>query len=379
MKKLTIILLSLFATTLMAQNPDVTAYSQNIALADSQNIKQDFSRQTASYPYISELYEIPAYSLYQRYWDTANLRSKMLEIPFSNDRLMLMLVQDANTPFVMPCQFDKVRTTYGETKNGAFHPGIDLKTEPQTLVKSCFDGVVRMARNYGDYGVTVVVRHYNGLETVYAHLDKVSVKPNQIVKAGQVIGQTGTSGNTKECILHFETRFMNEYFDPEIVVDFEEEDVVQNNMALMSRDFNIISLNEVGNWKPAAPKPQAAAPEIQPEKTQTVAQEEKPQPKNSGLDLDAQSPEMTNYQERSEQSRSLDPDAQSPEVSGQSVPQVQPKPQEQTSDAVYHTIVAGETLYRIAAKYNTTVDKILKLNDLKNADKIIEGQKLRVK
>ena len=61
------------------------------------------------------------------------------------------------------------------------------------------------------------------------------------------------------------------------------------------------------------------------------------------------------------------------------MPQVQPKPKEQTSDAVYHTIVAGETLYRIAAKYNTTVDKILKLNDLKNADKIIEGQKLRVK
>lgn len=379
MKKLTIILLSLFASSLMAQNLDVSAYSQNIALADSQNIKQDFPRQTASYPYISELYEIPAYSLYQRYWDTANLRSKMLEIPFSNDRLMLMLVQDANTPFVMPCQFDRVRTTYGETKNGAFHPGIDLKTEPQTLVKSCFDGVVRMARNYGDYGVTVVVRHYNGLETVYAHLDKISVKPNQIVKAGQVIGQTGTSGNTKECILHFETRFMNEYFDPEIVVDFEEEDVVQNNMALMSRDFNIISLNEVGNWKPAAPKPKIAAPEIQPEKAQTVTPEEKPQPKVSGLDPDAQSPEMTNHQERSEQPRSLDPDAQSPEISGQSVPQVQPNPQEQDSEAVYHTVVAGETLYRISVKYNTTVDKILKLNNLKNADRIVEGQKLRVK
>ena len=199
MKKLTIILLSFFATALMAQNPDVTVYSQNIALVDSLNIRQDISRQLAPYPSISESYEIPAYSLYQKYWDTANLRSKMLEIPFSNDRLMLMLVQDANTPFVMPCQFDKIRTTYGETKNGAFHPGIDLKTEPQTLVKSCFDGVVRMANNYGDYGTTVVVRHYNGLETVYAHLDKVCVKPNQIVKAGQVIGQTGTSGNTKEC------------------------------------------------------------------------------------------------------------------------------------------------------------------------------------
>ena len=379
MKKLTIILFSFFATALMAQNPDITAYSQNIPLVDSFNIHHNITRQLASYPSISESYEIPSYSLYQRYWDTTNLRSKMLEIPFSNDRLMLMLVQDANNPFVMPCQFEKIRTVYGETKNGSFHPGIDLKTEPQTLVKSCFDGVVRMANHYGDYGTTVVVRHYNGLETVYAHLDKVSVKPNQIVKAGQVIGQTGTTGNTKECILHFETRFMNEYFDPEIVVDFEEEDVVQNNMALMSRDFNIIPLNEVGNWKPSTPKPKAEAPAIQPEKVQNVAQEEKPQPKVSGLDPDTQSPEMTNHQERSEQSRSLDPDAQSPEISGQSVPQAQPKPQEQDSEAIYHTVVAGENLYRISVKYNTTVDKILKLNDLKNADRIVEGQKLRVK
>ena len=379
MKKLTIILFSFFATALMAQNPDVTAYSQNIALADSSNIRQDILRQLAPYPSITESYEIPAYSLYQKYWDTTNLRSKLLEIPFSNDRLMLMLVQDANNPFVMPCQFDKIRTVYGETKNGSFHPGIDLKTEPQTLVKSCFDGVVRMANSYGDYGTTVVVRHYNGLETVYAHLDKVSVKPNQIVKAGQVIGQTGTSGNTKECILHFETRFMNEYFDPELVIDFEEEDVLQNNMALMSRDFNIIPLNEVGNWKPSAPKPKVTEPAVQPEKTQAVKTETKPLSNALNLNPDAQSPEITEQRNPSAQSRSLDPDSQSPEISGKPMPQTQPSPQGQASEAVYHTVVAGETLSRIAAKYHTTVDKIIQLNNLKNADKIAEGQKLRVK
>ena len=365
MKKLTIILLSFFATALMAQNPDVTVYSQNIALVDSLNIRQDISRQLAPYPSISESYEIPAYSLYQKYWDTANLRSKMLEIPFSNDRLMLMLVQDANNPFVMPCQFDKIRTSYGETKSGAFHPGIDLKTEPQTLVKSCFDGVVRMARNYGDYGITVVVRHYNGLETVYAHLDKVCVKPNHIVKAGQVIGQTGTSGNAKECILHFETRFMNEYFDPELVIDFEEEDVLQNNMALMSRDFNILPLTDVGTWKPEKLTSTVSAPDIQPEKTQAVKAEE--QPKSKAIPQ--------------KQESSVDLDTMSPENSGVPAPQpqVQSQSQPKASEAVYHTVVAGETLYKIASKYHTTIDKILKLNNLKDADKIAEGQKLRVK
>lgn len=352
MKKLYLILLTLMSFSLMAQNLDVTVYSQNIALADPQGNKQEIQRQTAAYPYISESYEIPAYGLYQKYWDTVNIRSKMLGIPFSNDRLMLMLVQDANNPFVMPCQFEKFKTTYGETKNGGFHPGIDLKTEPQTLVKSCFDGVVRMATYYGDYGLMVVVRHYNGLETVYAHLDKLCVTPHQIVKAGQVIGQTGTTGNTKECILHFETRFMNEYFDPELVIDFEEEDVLQNNMALMSRDFNIISLEEVGNWKPAAPKP-SAAPAAKPAVNQEVKQEVATQPKK---------------QEAEEETVEETPKTET--VNPTTTPQ---------ETAVYHTVKAGENLYRISVKYNTTVDNILKLNNLKNADKIVEGQKLRVK
>jgi len=361
MKKLPIFLLTFFATALTAQNIDVTAYSQNIALVDSSSPKQEVVFQTAAYPYISESYEIPAYGLYQRYWDTLHLRSKLLEIPFSNDRLMLMLVQDANNPFVMPCQFDKVRTAYGEQKNGAFHPGIDLKTEPQTLVKSCFDGVVRMATAYGDYGLMVVVRHYNGLETVYAHLDKLCVRPNQIVKSGQVIGQTATSGNAKESILHFETRFMNEYFNPELVIDFEEEDVLQNNMALMSRDFNILPLDAVGNWKPAAPAPQTVAPATKSEVNQQPKQEPKQEPKTSA------------------HTGAVDLDAMSPENSGTVVPQPTIQEPSKTSEAVYHTVVAGENLYRISVKYNTTVDKILKLNNLKNADHIVEGQKLRVK
>jgi hypothetical protein len=371
MKKLPFLILLFLAASVTAQNLDVTPYSQNIMLADSLATPKEVVRQLAAYPSVSEPYEIPAYGLYQRYWDTNHLRSKLMEIPFSNDRLMLMLVQDANNPFVMPCQFDKVRLAYGETKSGGFHPGIDLRTEPQTLVKSCFDGVVRMARDYGDYGLTVVVRHYNGLETVYAHLDKLCVQPNQIVKAGQVIGQTGTSGNTKECLLHFETRFLNEYFDPELVIDFEEEDVLQNNMALMSRDFNILPLNEVGNWKPSvsAPKPKATAPASKPEVAQQPKQKANQETK----------PEMNTQMQKG----TVDLDAMSPENSGmptpQPKPQAQPQPQTANTEAVYHTVAAGENLYRISVKYNTTVDKIMKLNNLKNADKIIEGQKLRVK
>lgn len=361
MKKLTILFLAFFSSNIMAQSLDITGFTQNIVLSNSDHSRQANAQQIASYPFISESYEIPAFGLYQQYWDTTHLRSKILEIPFSNDRLMLMLVQDANNPFVMPCQFEKIKTNYGETKSGDFHPGIDLKTEPQTLVKSCFDGVVRMARNYGDYGLTVVVRHYNGLETVYAHLDKMCVAPGQMVKSGHVIGQTGTTGNTKECILHFETRFLNEYFDPELVIDFEEEDVLQNNMALMSRDFNILPLDAVGDWKPSAAQPKAEAPAIKPEVSQQPKQEPQPEVKTPVQGVKG------------------DLDAMSPENSGTYTPQPETQTKPETSEAVYHTVAAGENLYRISVKYNTTVDKILKLNNLKNADKIIEGQRLRVK
>ena len=163
----------------------------------------------------------------------------MLEIPFSNDRLMLMLVQDANSPFVMPCQFDKVRTTYGEQKGGGFHPGIGLKTEPQTLVKSCFDGVVRMACDYGDYGTVVVVRHYNGLETLYGHLSQIKVKPKQVVEAGTLIGLGGNTGNSTGPHLHFETRFLYESFDPEWVIDIEKRSLRTRTLHLDKSYFGV--------------------------------------------------------------------------------------------------------------------------------------------
>ena len=166
---------------------------------------------------------------------------------------------------------------------------------------------------------------------------------------------------------------MNEYFDPETVIDFEEEDVLQNNMALMSRDFNILPLNEVGSWKPAAAKPKTTAPEIKPEQTQL--QEEKPKqevktPANEGTaDWDAMSPENSGIP------------AQQTETQPALKPQPKTEPAQPTTDteAVYHTVAAGENLYRISVKYNTTVDKIMKLNNLKNADRIVEGQKLRVR
>ncbi len=262
MKRLLTILWCFCGYVLMGQNLDITEYSQNLALKDTTSAPYDSALFTGSaYPSITETYQIPAYSLYQQYWDVNHLRSQALDIPFANDRLMLLLVQEGNHNFVFPCNFDEITNTYGETSKGDFHPGVDLSLEYETLVKSCFDGVVRMAKPYGDYGLLVVIRHYNGLETVYAHLDKVCVKPGQIVNAGDVIGQAGKSENAKQQALHFETRFMNEHFDPTLLIDFDYGQLIKNSISLSSGDFRPIDTAQMSRAGTPAP---AKTPKVTP-------------------------------------------------------------------------------------------------------------------
>lgn len=319
---LTLLCCCLFSA-LLAQTPDITPYSQNKALIDSSVVATDSAVFPASYPEISEVYQIPAYNLYQQHWDVKHLRSKELKIPFSDGRIMMILVQASNNPFAVPCVYEDVSQAFGLLPNGAFHPGVDLKVAPQTLVKSCFDGVVRMGRYYGDYGWTVVIRHYNGLETVYAHLDKLCVKPGQVVNVGDVIGQAGRSGNVKDCTLHFETRFMNAYFDPAMMIDFENETLIKNTLVLTEDDFHIVPIEETS-----------------------------PAPTHNG-----KKPGKT--------TRVDNPSAPvSPATSG---------------DGEFHVVQKGENLYRISVKYKTTVDRLLQLNNLPNADHIVEGQRLRVR
>lgn len=341
MRRLILLFLSCMNVALMAQTIDITAFSQNRALIDTHTVALSGEQLlTSSYPSVSETFQIPSYSLYDEYWDVDHLRSRMLTIPFSEDKLMLILVAASNNPFVVPCSFDDISLKYGPTKGGDFHPGVDLKVEPQTLVKSSFDGVVRMAKYYGDYGLTVAIRHYNGLETVYAHLDKLCVKPGQMLAAGDVIGQTGKTGNCKEPLLHFETRFMNEYFDPELIIDFENETLVKNTWVLTSSDLNVTDLDMLGRTV-IQPSSTIVKP-VTPVVNTTTVEEKKPQR----------------------------------EVAQQVNEQLK---QAFDGEEVYHVIQKGETLYRIATQYMTTMSEILRLNNIEDADKIAAGQRIRVK
>lgn len=102
------------------------------------------------------------------------------------------------------------------------HNGIDLDLETGDLVRSAFSGVVRISRynRYG-FGNYVVVRHENGLETLYAHLDDSYVRPGMYVEAGQIIGAGGSTGRSTGPHLHFEVRYKGFPIDPAELFDFK--------------------------------------------------------------------------------------------------------------------------------------------------------------
>lgn len=101
------------------------------------------------------------------------------------------------------------------------HSGVDIKTFANDTVRSAFDGVVRLSRNYGGYGNVVVVRHPFGLETVYSHNSENFVKSGDIVKAGQPLGLEGRTGRATTEHVHFETRINGVAFNPHWLFDIE--------------------------------------------------------------------------------------------------------------------------------------------------------------
>ena len=125
------------------------------------------------------------------------------------------------TGYHMP-HMGKVTSPYGyRARFGRMHKGVDIGLKMNDTVRAAFDGKIRLtnyeAKGYGNY---VIIRHPNGLETVYGHLNKHLVKPDQVVKAGDPIGLGGSTGRSTGPHLHFETRYMGYAINPSAIFDF---------------------------------------------------------------------------------------------------------------------------------------------------------------
>ena len=139
---------------------------------------------------------------------------------FTKDKnLLLHLDTLTENEYAFPLPGAKVISPYG-TRRG--HSGADLKTCAGDTIRAAFSGVVRMSKPYAAYGNVVVIRHYNGLETVYSHNSKNLVKVGERVKAGDPVGLTGRTGRATTEHLHFEVRINGQHFDPNKVFDLEK-------------------------------------------------------------------------------------------------------------------------------------------------------------
>ncbi|MCH2195631.1 M23 family metallopeptidase [Kordia sp.] len=141
-----------------------------------------------------------------------------------------------DSTYASPIPRKKVITSRYGWRNRRAHNGIDIDLITGDRVMSMFDGVVRYVNYHSGHGKTVVVRHFNGIETVYAHLSKYLVKVNDTVQKGQVIGAGGTSGNARGSHLHLEVLFQGIPIHPEYVFDFSNEDnSVRSNEVWVTR------------------------------------------------------------------------------------------------------------------------------------------------
>lgn len=133
----------------------------------------------------------------------------------------------------MPLDSSLYITSHFGSRSHRWHYGTDLRLKIGDTVRAVFDGVIRISKNNpGGFGLYVMVRHHNGLETIYGHLSKRLVKVGQIVKAGDVIGLGGNTGRSSGPHLHFEFRYRGDAFDSEQIFDFQ-------NRNIRSRRFSI--------------------------------------------------------------------------------------------------------------------------------------------
>jgi len=137
------------------------------------------------------------------------------------------------TGFCMPTTNTRITDVFGyRPRRRRVHNGLDIKVYVGDTIRAAFDGKIRIVKNQGrrrGYGMYIVMRHDNGLETVYGHLSKWLVEEDQLVKAGDPIALGGNTGRSTGSHLHFETRFLGIPINPALMFDFEKQDIVADS------------------------------------------------------------------------------------------------------------------------------------------------------
>jgi murein DD-endopeptidase MepM/ murein hydrolase activator NlpD len=171
----------------------------------------------------------PAAQLYGDEWDNTYAH-RATELP---DSFKINLRH-----FCMPTPSRVVTSNFG-SRWGRQHKGLDIKVYIGDTIRAAFSGKVRVVRyEAGGYGNYIVIRHPNGLETIYGHLSKQLVVENENVRAGQPIGLGGNTGRSTGSHLHFETRLCGVALNPALFFDFKNQDVTGDYYVFNKRTYD---------------------------------------------------------------------------------------------------------------------------------------------
>jgi murein DD-endopeptidase MepM/ murein hydrolase activator NlpD len=264
----------------------------------------------------AESYENPAADLYNDWNNRYAHKATVLPDSFRID------LRD----FCMPTTSRVLTSNFGASW-GRQHKGLDIKVYIGDTIRAAFSGKVRIVRYEGrGYGKYVVIRHNNGLETIYGHMSKQLVTEDQEVRAGDPIGLGGNTGRSTGSHLHFETRLCGIALNPALMFDFKNQDVVNDYYVFRKSTYN---------------RESAEATRLRGVGGKAV---------NGDLDIPQQS-----Y-------------ASAEPATSKGA---------RTHTTRFHKVAKGETLSSIARKRGMTVSAICKLNHIKTTTRIRAGQILR--
>lgn len=320
-------IMAIAANTTIAQNLQSAKNNSRMHanLLARQSRIQDQIKLEEAQKYASQLYEEeePEPDIYTEGWESDRVN------PYKNANVPQTKVIDVRG-FHMPIKGNFITSPYGYRP--AFrrtHKGVDMRSAVGDTVYAAFTGKVRLTKfERGGYGFYVILRHDNGLETVYGHLTRFLVQPNQYVKAGQPIALSGNTGRSTGPHLHFETRFMGYAINPAAIIDFANR--------MTHTDSYTFNKNNYTESRSYTPSRKYAA-------------------------VRSTSSSSNNNSTASKSNRKYDN-----------------KTKKRSAERSTYKVRKGDSLGKIAARNGTTVAQLKKLNGIKG-DKVQSGKVLRVK
>ncbi|MBC5991834.1 peptidoglycan DD-metalloendopeptidase family protein [Pontibacter sp. SD6] len=176
---------------------------------------------------------------YYSIWDTRNINPYRMDGRQMKDTVDIKLYDPrGNRNYKMPLIETPVTSHFG-ARGGRWHYGTDIDLNTGDSIFAAFDGVIRINKwDGGGYGNYIVVRHYNGLETLYGHMSKPLAQTGKFVKAGDLIGLGGSTGRSSGPHLHYEVRYQGNPIDPENLYDFPDYLLKGESLTITSALFN---------------------------------------------------------------------------------------------------------------------------------------------